>query len=378
MNKKEILEIKKLFTNDRCCISRICGCYVDGNKNIVTTFRDAFLSLPEEEIFKYFTIFRQTLSGTPGKNLMDMEFPLEAETEGGSQEFLMQVRNSGLKDEDLLETFYQKVIDNYVYGENYLILLIDASYDVPGKSSDGLGMNDASEYVYHHVLCSICPVNLSKEGLCYNAESNAIENRVRDWLVEGPMHGFLFPAFNDRNTDIHSLLYFSKKADAIQSDLIDGMLGCQIPMSGVLQKEVFADIVAESLGENCSFEAVKTLHETMHEIVTEHKEDPAPVVFDKLEVKKILEKCGADEDNLHTFNNQFDEIAGERTSFMATNVVSQRTFEVKTPDIMIKVAPDRTDLITTKEIDGRTCLVIEISDSIEVNGIPVQPDRKHE
>ena len=171
MNKKEISEIKKLFTNERCCISRICGCYVDGNKNKITTFKDAFLSLPDEEIYKYFSIFRASLSGSIGKNLMNMEFPLETEMEGGSQDFLMKLRNSHLKDDELLELFYNKIIDNYVYGENYLILLIDASYDVPGKSSDGLEMDDASDYVYEHILCSICPVNLSKEGLCYNAET---------------------------------------------------------------------------------------------------------------------------------------------------------------------------------------------------------------
>lgn len=211
MNKKEIAEIKKLFTNDKCCISKICGCYVDGNKNKITTFRHAFLSLPQEEIFKYFTIFRSSLSGTIGKNLLNMEFPMETEEEGGSQDFLMKLRSSHLDDDELLEIFYNKVIDNYNYGENYLILLIDANYDVPGKASDEFDMDDASEYVYEHILCNICPVKLSEEGLCYNAATNSFENRIRDWLVEKPLHGFLFPAFNDRNTDIHNILYFSKK-----------------------------------------------------------------------------------------------------------------------------------------------------------------------
>ena len=33
MNKKEISEIKKQFTPNNCAITRICGCYVDGEKN---------------------------------------------------------------------------------------------------------------------------------------------------------------------------------------------------------------------------------------------------------------------------------------------------------------------------------------------------------
>ena len=373
MNKKEILEIKKLFTNDKCCISRICGCYVDGNKNKVTTFKDAFLSLPEEEIYKYFSIFRSSLSGTIGKNLLNMEFPLEAESEGGAQDFLLKLRDSHLQDDSLLEIFYNKVIDNYVYGENYLILLINANYDVPGKTSDGIDMDDSSDYVYEHIMCSICPVNLSKEGLCYNAATNSFENRIRDWLVESPEHAFLFPAFNDRNTDIHNILYYSKKSEAVQSEFIDGVLGCITPMTYKNQKETFSEIIMEVLGDECNFETVKTVHENLNTYIEERKEQPDPVVFEKNDVKKVLESSGVSNEQIVTFEAHYDEAAGSKTNFMASNVVNTRSFEVKTPDVMIKVSPERTDLIETREIDGRVFLMIEVSDSVEINGIPVKP-----
>lgn len=371
MNKKEITEIKKLFSTNKCCISRICGCYVDGNKEKVTTFKDAFLSLPDEEIFKYFTLFRATLSGTIGKNLLNMEFPLETEEEGGSQEFLLLLRDSELKDDDLLEQFYNKVIDNYAYGENYLILLIEAAYDVPGKTSDGLTMDDSSDYVYTHIMCSICPVKLSKEGLCYNSTTNTIENRIRDWLVEAPEHGFLFPAFNDRNTDIHNILYFSHKAENIQPEFIDGMLGCVTPMTSKNQKTTFTELITDVLGEECSFETVKNIHDKMTAFVEERKEQPEPVAFDKTDVKKILETSGVPEESIERFEEEYDETVGSRNNLMAANVVSSRTFEVKAPDVVIKVAPDRTDLIETREIDGRRFLLIEITDNVEVNGISV-------
>ena len=115
MNKKEISEIKKQFTPANCSIDRICGCYVDGDKNKKTEVKEAFLSLSEEEMFKYFDIFKKTLSGTLGKNLMTMEFPLEQEADGGTQEFLMRLRASRLTDDALLEAFYDKIIENYDY-----------------------------------------------------------------------------------------------------------------------------------------------------------------------------------------------------------------------------------------------------------------------
>ena len=216
MNKKEVLEIRKQFKPDNSTISRICGCYVDGEKNIVLKFKEAFGSLSEEECFKYFDIFKKTLSGTIGKNLLNMEFPLSQEAEGGTQEFLLKLKNSGLQDESLLDEFYQKVIDHYIYGENYYIVLIHAVYDIPGKASDGMEMFDASENVYEYVLCSICPVNLTKAGLCYNVEKNSIEDRIRDWVVDMPAKGFLFPAFKDRNTDTHCLLYFAHNPEEMQ------------------------------------------------------------------------------------------------------------------------------------------------------------------
>ena len=242
MNKKEANEIKKLFTPANCAITRICGCYVDAEKNKKTELKEAFLSLPEEEAFKYFTIFRNALSGTVGKNLINMEFPLHTEAEGGTHHFLMKLRDSQLKDDGVLEEFYDKVIANYDYGENYYIILIHCAYDIPAKATDGMEMFDASEYVYEFIQCTICPVKLAKAGLSYNPLTNAIENRSRDWLVEAPDQGFLFPAFNDRNTDIHSLLYYSKNPEQMPEILIDELLGCVVPMSAKSQKETFQAI----------------------------------------------------------------------------------------------------------------------------------------
>ena len=247
MNKKEISEIKKQFSPANCSITRICGCYVDGDKNKKTELKEAFLSLSEEEMFKYFEIFKKTLSGTLGKNLLNMEFPTNQEADGGTQEFLMRLRASRLTDDELIQQFYDRIIENYDYPENYYIILVHAVYDIPGKSSDGLDMFDASDEIYEHLLCSICPVKLSKAGLCYNAETNLIEDRIRDWIVEMPESGFLFPVFNDRSTDIHGLLYYSKNAEALHDLFIDQVLGCTAPMSAGGQRDSFNMLVEETL-----------------------------------------------------------------------------------------------------------------------------------
>ena len=372
MNKREVLEIRKQYKPEDCSITRICGCYANGNKEIIAMSKDAFLSLPDEAIFKYLTIFKQTLSGTIGKNLINMEFPLEQEMPGGTQDFLLKLRNSKLQDDLLIEEFFQKVIDNYYYGENYYIILIHVAYDIPGKSTDGSEMFDASDEVYEYLLCSICPVHLSKEGLCYNPETNQVENRVRDWLVEPPMKGFLFPAFNDRSTDIHSLLYSSKQPEDLQPDFIENALGCTFPMSAGSQKSTFHSVVMNTLGDECEYQVIRNIHDNLNEIIEEAKTEPNPPVISKPEMKRLLENSGLSDSQMQEFDSSFDSIAGEKTEFLITNIAETRKFSIQTPDVVIKVNPERTDLVETKVIDGKQCLVIEINDQVEVNGVPIR------
>ena len=375
MNKKEILEIRKQFTPANCAITRICGCYVDHEKTKKMESKEAFLSLPEEEAFKYFDIFKKTLSGTVGKNILNLEFPLDEEVQGGTQEFLLKLRNSRLEDDMLLEEFYDKVIATYEYAENYYIILIHAMYDIPGKSSDGMEMFDASDEVYEYLLMSICPVSLSKAGLSYSAEDNRIQDRIRDWIVDVPSKGFLFPAFNDRGTDLHSVLYYTKKSEDLQPELISQLLGAKMPMSADTQREIFQMIIENTLGEDGDYETVRNIHGTLNELIEEHKEEPEPLSLDKTEVKKIFEKSGVDGEKMENFDHNFETNAGEKSSLLASNIAETKKFNIETPDVVIKVNPERADLVETRIIDGRQCLVIPVDDHIEVNGINVRTIR---
>ena len=371
MNKKEISEIKKQFTPANCAITRICGCYVDGEKNKKTKLKEAFLSLSEEEAFKYFEIFRKTLSGTIGKNLINMEFPLEQEKEGGAQEFLLRLRESKLQDDALVDEFYDRVIDSYDYGENYYIILIHAVYDIPASLPTDWRCSTLPTRFYDHILCSICPVKLSKAGLCYNAETNNIEDRIRDWIVEMPDLGFLFPVFNDRSADIHGILYYSKNAEQLRSTFVDQLFGCEVPLSAGGQRDTFNTLVEETLGEDCAYDTVMNIHEKLNEWVESQKDSPDPAILTKPEVKRLFEECGVEEEKLEDFDARYEATAGEDASLMAANITNTRRMEIKTPDVVIHVDPDRAELVETRVIDGRRCLVIPMEDNVEINGIRV-------
>ena len=375
MTRKELNEIKSQYTLEDCGILRLCGCYVDGERNKITQFNENFLNLPEEEKHKYFDIFKKTLSGTPGKNLVDMKFNVDAYADEGARTFLMNLRDSGLKDDRLLNEFYDRIINNYSYVGNYLILLINQVYDIPAVTTDNIEMEDASDEVYSYILCSICHVNLSKPGLGYDEEDNNFHDKKQNHMVDVPDVGFLFPAFNKRSADEDMTLFYTKDVSEFEDGLIDCLLDCVVPLPAKQQKETFTSLVNEALGEEADLEIVKNIHENLEQIIEEKKqESPAPVMLDKSEMKDLLEKSGVKEEKLENFEEHFEMAAGEHGKLVASNVSSGKKFEVKTPDVVIKINSDKTDIVSTQVIDGRQCLVIQIDERLEVNGISVNPD----
>lgn len=378
MNKKEILEIRKLLAKENTRINRISCCYVDGHKEKKTVFTQSFYSVHEEAMFKYSDIFKKTLSGTIGKNLHTLEFPLNEEMNGEKHELLSELVKSELNNDSLNESFFDKIIEKYSYPENYLIILAHGVYDIPSKSTDNTEIFDASEYVYKFMVCSVCPVNLSKPGLCYDAESGSFIEHLQDWMVQMPDTGFLYPAFNDRNTDIHSLLFYTKNADEPHAEFTEDILGCYPPVAAKEQKLGFNALVEEVFGSECDFNTVKGIHENLNIIAEEKKEEPEPPALEKNDIKKILSNCGADEKQLEVIDNNFDIEAGKTEKVMMSTLGNLKKFEVESPDIKIRVSSDRTDLIDTMMIEGQEYIVIPLTDEVRVNGLLVRHSRKED
>ena len=379
MNKKEIAEIRRTFQKGKHALSAIAGCYVDHEKKLHPQECRKFLMLPDEMQRKYEEILRKSLSGALGKNLHSLEYTPEQEIEGEGQKMLLALRDSGLSDEQLLNRFYRKAADNYDYGENYYIALVYGNYDVPGRGTDDLEMEDASTEVYSYILCAICPVDLSAPGLHYNAASDVIEERAQDWWVEMPANAFLYPAFTDRTSDIHGLLYYAKKPEALHGEFLDGCIGGPSPMSYKAQKETFQDLLTETLGDDCQMDVVTSVQEELSDLVQEHKDEPDPVMITRPDLRRILENSGADDRRMEQFDTVYNRVAGEKTAFMV-NTLAPKSVSVKTADIRITVPPDQVSRIETKLVDGRKCLVIPFDGNVEINGIPavvgqpVRPD----
>ncbi|MBO4374068.1 MAG: DUF4317 domain-containing protein [Lachnospiraceae bacterium] len=379
MTKSEINEIKKQFTIDGCTIDRICGCYVNNEKEKMCVSTDSFLALPDEEMHKYFDILKKSLSGTEGKNLLHMFFETSDETEGSSHKLLQELRKSALKDEELVGTFFDRVIESYDTVEKYYIVLVHASYDVPQIGTDQIMTDDASETVFDYIMCSICPVRLTKAALGYIPDEKRIGERARDWVVADPEKAFMFPLFSDRAADIHGLLYYSKKSDDLMESFTEGIFGLKMPVSADEQAEVFNSVITKTLGDDVSFETVKDIHENVSVMLRQYDDPQEPLSFGRDDVKKLFEKSGVRDEDMKDFVNKYEvavretledeEADAEDTRIRAANITGTKKFDIKTPDVVIRVNPERTDLISTRVIDGRQCIVIAVNDRVEVNGI---------
>ena len=372
MNKKEISEIRKLFTKDSCRIDSLAACYVSIEKEKTFVINEALSSLSEEELQYHLSIFHKCLGGTLGKNLINMEFPLDAEFGEGQQKFLLNLRDSGLKEEEILEKFFDLIIANYPSSDKYYIVAIHGNYDVPGKGKDGATLEDASDIIYEYLLCAICPVKLSKAALGYDSDANRIRERVRDWVVEVPEKAFLFPAFNDRGPDIHSMLYYTKKAEELFPEFVETVFGTTSPLSPDTQTATFNSMIMETLGDEISLEIVKRVQENIAEVIEQNKEIPEPVELTSYEMKELLGRSGVENEKLEHFEETFKEVAGEKATIIADNLPVVKQLKIKAPDIEIKVKPESASLISHKMVDGVLSIVIPVGDGVEVNGITVK------
>lgn len=372
MNKKEISEIRKLFAKDSCRIDSLAACYVSIEKEKTFVINEALSSLSEEELQYHLSIFHKCLGGTLGKNLINMEFPLDAEFGEGQQKFLLNLRDSGLKEEEILEKFFDLIIANYPSSDKYYIVAIHGNYDVPGKGKDGATLEDASDIIYEYLLCAICPVKLSKAALGYDSDANRIRERVRDWVVEVPEKAFLFPAFNDRGPDIHSMLYYTKKAEELFPEFVETVFGTTSPLSPDTQTETFNSMIMETLGDEISLEIVQRVQENIAEVIEQNKEIPEPVELTPYEMKELLGRSGVENEKLEHFEETFKEVAGEKATIIADNLPVVKQLKIKAPDIEIKVKPESASLISHKMVDGVLSIVIPVGDGVEVNGITVK------
>ncbi len=379
MTEKEIAEIRRRVRRDKSNISRIIGCYVNEKREIISLFDQSLGLLPPEEQEIHLTFLKKTLSGASEKNLIDISFSTQQVIDSEEHKLLMALRRSSLKDERVVQEFYQRIIQTLNIEGNYLILLAADNYDVPYRSKDGDKQEDASSEVFSYILCSICPVKLSQPELSYFAAEKEFHNSKVGWAVAAPVLGFMFPAFDNRATNIYNALYYTKDISENHAEFIDTIFHTDVPMSATEQKATFQSVLSNALDSDCSFEVVQSVHEELCEMIELHKESKVeePLVISKEQVKSALKSCGVPDARIGTFAEKYDEEFGADVTISPRNIIDNKRFEIRTPDVVITVNPERSDLVEARVINGTKYILICADEGVEVNGVSIHISEKH-
>ncbi len=374
MNKKDIAEIKRRFNVEHNNITCIRGCYVNNQGEVISSFTRSLVGMAQEEAEKYLAIFKRTLSGNQGQNLLDIRFDPETMETSPEYQLLTALKNTALKDDETVEYFFQQIIASLHMEDHYLILLMHDGYDIPYRSKeDDSKVADMSTEVFHYILCSVCPVRLTKPTLSYDAGRNDFRSRESDWIVGAPEMGFLFPAFEERAANVYQALYYTRDTAEGHDDFVNAVFQSELPMPADQQKEIFQTILQETLQEECSYEVMQAVHEQVMERLEEKKQEKSaePVQLTKYDVTDVLAECGVSTAHMEAFNDKYDQEFGKQARLDAVNITNAKQFEVKTPSVVIKVNSDRTDLVETRVIDGHPYILIRADDGVEVNGVNV-------
>lgn len=372
MNKREIGELRRRMRRDRSNMTAVYGCYVNENKQIIARFRRSTGMMPENEAEKYFALFRRALSGTIGRNLIDIAFKTAQVAGGEEHRMLMRLRETALEDEALREQFCQKVIDSLSLSSNYLILLGCDTYDVPFKSKSGESTEDSRES-FTYIVCAVCPVRETKGGLRYLAQEKTFCDGAAEQIVAPPEVGFLFPAFDDRATNLYNALYYTHSPKDSHEAFADAVFHAPIPKPAAEQKRSFEALLSDTLDEECSMEVVQSVQEALCRQIELHKQSrqPEPLLVEKQQVRRVLEDCGVSEERVAKFSVDYDAAFGFEAALHPKNIIDEKHLSVRMPDVSVTVDPSRSDLIEMRTIGGVQYLLISAQEDVEVNGVRI-------
>lgn len=371
MNDREISEIRRRMRPEKNNIGRIRGCYVNDNHTIISEFDQMLGLISNDEAEEILSILRRSLSGGLGRNLIDVSFSNQQVLEGEEHKLLTTLRTSSLSDNDAVKLFFEKVISTLDIEGSYFILLANDRYDIFTYGADG-EKNESPE-MFSYIICAVCPIKAAKPTLGYNLSENKFKNIIRDSIIGSPEIGFMFPAFEQKSANIYGALFYTRDVSSAHQEFVDAIFNADMPMPATEQTESIAAILNSTVAEECSLELVQAVQGQLLELAADHKanKEDEPLKLTSKDMSSLLRFGGVPEETIGEFTERFEEDFGTTAALPPSNILDIKKFEVKTPEVTVKVNPEYSDLIETRVIDGTKYLLIRADGDVEVNGIRI-------
>lgn len=371
MNEREIAEIRRRIRPEKNNIGRVRGCYVNDNHAIISEFDQILSLISADESEEILSMLRKTLSGAIGRNLIDISFTNQQVSESAEHRLLSSLRESSLSDNDAVKSFFEKTISSLDIEGSYLILLVNDKYDIFTYNENG-EKNDSTE-MFSYILCAVCPIKNAKPSLGYSISENKLRNITRDSLISAPEIGFMFPAFDDRKANIYNALYYTRDISSSHEEFTNSVFNSITPKPAAEQTETIASIISSTVADNCSLELIQSVQSQLIEMTEDHKsnKEAEPLMISTKDMGSLLRCSGVGEETINRFSEKFTEDFGDNSAIPPANIIDIKKFEVKTPDVTVKIKPENSDIIETRIIDGTKYLLIRADGDVEVNGIKI-------
>ncbi len=387
MTPKDLSELKRRLDPDKRYPSAIWGCYVNDEGEVLLSFCKPVATLSQDEVERYMAIFRKVLSGTQGQNLLPVDFPGTVTPEDEAFGMLNRLRTSRLQDEEARNQLFGHIMawlnreraarpqsmDVNKHAVSNLVLLLEDTFDVYYRRKDGEEDRERSDSSFGYFLCCVCPVKPRKQDLAYLPQDGDFRMTADSMAVGMPELGFLYPAMEQGAADIYRAMLYTRDIGDAREPFVEEVFQTRMQMPAAEQRDTVSTLLAESLQEECSMDTLQAVHERITGMIQAQKEDKRadPLSMGGREVGRVLKDCGVSEEKAAAFEQEFEETFGDHAEIPAVNLVSPREFRVKTPSVSIRVDPSRSELVSTRVIDGQRYIMILADGAVEVNGVNI-------
>lgn len=389
MNKKDIAQIRKELKPDNTMlnIKEIYNVYAQRETGDIVHAESQFfgmLELHEQEL--YMENFKKVLMGQLGSKLFNLKFNYGVEN--STQNILMDGLRSDTDTwkEKMNEIVEKCFTENGALAKDTVFSFVRAEYRKPMNSKKKKEIEDGGVddevFVHQFIICSLNKVETPKKAVMFDYTGKEFRtNPITDVMVNlsKPLHGFLFPTFNNNCADVNHILYSSEKKDLPNEHFIEDVLNCEYTTTAKEEKGSFDQILRAVVGDKTETEVIANIYTEINKVVEEN-EDREPAKLDKDDIAKILSVSGVDDESIEKLENAYvDILDDEKYEFVADNLIpnfTSKSVKIRTKVANVDIAPkDLRGLRQIIDHKGKKCLLIELDEEVTVEGFNIEATR---
>ena len=377
MNKKDLADLRKKFKLDSYSmpIKEVYSIYLKKDNNEIVTKEFSYFDMMEVEKKElYLNNFKKVLTGTIDTKIFELDFNVE-NLEDSTQNLLHKALSSGENLVEYADKIVEKICKNYTYETDIVINFVKTEYYKGNKKRREDADESIEDYVQamEFILCSINKVDIPKRVLKFDyAERVFKPNSALDTTINlnSPLDGFMFPSFTGGYVDVNKIVYYSSKAKQLNLKFVEEVLNCGIKQTAIEEKENFNAILNDVIGHKIKADTMQEIYERINEKLEDNLDEEEEPTMNMKDIKRVLEDSGIE--NTEILESSFEQFCGGDYEFKVKNIIPDfgtKSIKIENENTSIVINP--RDLSSVKQVvdeNGTKCLLIEISEDVEING----------